>query len=42
MDPAVWESQIGLWDETGQFSSDAPGVEDVMTEAILDGTEGDR
>lgn len=43
MDPAAWQEQLDLWDETGQFDrGDVPTVEEVMTTDILDATRDDR
>jgi NitT/TauT family transport system substrate-binding protein len=41
-DPAIWQSQIDLYDSLGQFSAGAPKVEAVMTTAILDATAAER
>jgi NitT/TauT family transport system substrate-binding protein len=41
-DPAVWQEQIRLYDELGQFSAGAPKLENVVTTAILDATAQDR
>jgi NitT/TauT family transport system substrate-binding protein len=41
-DPAVWEAQIKLYDQLGQFSAGAPALDDVVTTAILDATADAR
>jgi NitT/TauT family transport system substrate-binding protein len=41
-DPAVWQSQIDLYDELKQFPAGKPKLEQVMTTKILDMTEKDR
>lgn len=38
MKKEVWQTQIDLWDELGQFNSAPPKVEDVATWEILDAT----
>ncbi len=38
MKKEVWQAQIDLWDELGQFNSAPPKVEDVATWQILDAT----
>lgn len=42
MDPAIWQAQIGLYDQLKQFKSGAPTVAQVMTSSILDATKADR
>jgi NitT/TauT family transport system substrate-binding protein len=42
MDPAVWQNQIGLWAQLGQFSKRTPALSEVMTMQILDTTKADR
>ncbi|WP_353643203.1 ABC transporter substrate-binding protein [Mesorhizobium sp. WSM2239] len=41
-DPAVWEAQIKLYDELGQFSAGAPALDEVVTTAILEATADAR
>lgn len=41
-DPAVWQSQIDLYDQLGQFSAGAPKLDAVITTAILDATADTR
>lgn len=41
-DPAVWQDQISLYDQLGQFQAGAPAVEDVMTTSILEMTSDER
>jgi NitT/TauT family transport system substrate-binding protein len=38
MDPAVWQEQISMWSNLGQFSKRTPSVDEVMTTQILDAT----
>lgn len=42
MDPTVWQEQISLYAELGQFRARAPKVEDVMTLDILQATKSSR
>jgi NitT/TauT family transport system substrate-binding protein len=42
MSPAVWEDQIALWSELGQFSKRTPKVEEVMTMDVLAATADAR
>ena len=42
MDPAVWQSQIELYGNLGQFTKRVPKVEEVMTLDILNATAGAR
>ncbi|GAB7550250.1 ABC transporter substrate-binding protein [Cupriavidus sp. 8B] len=42
MDPAVWQEQISLYAQLGQFRARAPKVEDVMTLDILHATKSSR
>lgn len=42
MDPAVWQEQIALYAELGQFSKRVPKLEEVMTMEILDATKDAR
>lgn len=42
MDPAVWQEQIALYSELGQFTARTPKVEDVMTLDILKATQAAR
>lgn len=42
MDPDVWQAQLDLWTELGQFEGDAPALDDVMTTAFLDATADAR
>jgi NitT/TauT family transport system substrate-binding protein len=41
-DPKVWQDQITLYDELGQFTAGAPKLDDVMTMSILDATKDMR
>lgn len=41
-DPAVWQDQIKLYDELGQFSAGAPKLDQVVTTAILEATKAAR
>lgn len=42
MDPAVWQSQIDLYAQLGQFSKRTPKLEEVITMDILKATAADR
>ncbi len=42
MDPAVWQEQIALYAELGQFSKRVPKLEEVMTMEILEATKDAR
>jgi NitT/TauT family transport system substrate-binding protein len=42
MDPAVWQEQIDLYAQLGQFSKRVPKVEEVMTMDVLRATNADR
>ena len=42
MDPAIWQDQIAMWRNLGQFSARAPTVAEVMTTDILDATADQR
>jgi NitT/TauT family transport system substrate-binding protein len=42
MDPAVWQDQINLYAELGQFSKRVPKLEEVMTLDILKMTADSR
>ncbi len=42
MDPAVWQEQIALYSQLGQFSKRTPKLEDVMTMDILQATREAR
>jgi NitT/TauT family transport system substrate-binding protein len=37
-DPAIWQEQIRLYEELGQFSAGAPELDEVITTAILEAT----
>ena len=38
MDPAVWQEQISLYSQLGQFTAKTPQLDDVMTMDILKAT----
>ena len=42
MDPAVWQSQIDLYAELGQFTKRTPKLDEVMTLDILKATADSR
>ncbi|RDK07820.1 ABC transporter substrate-binding protein [Cupriavidus lacunae] len=42
MDPTVWQEQISLYAQLGQFRARAPRLEDVMTLDILQATKSSR
>lgn len=42
MSPEVWQSQLDLWEELGQFSTETPSLEEVATFDLLERTEADR
>jgi NitT/TauT family transport system substrate-binding protein len=41
-DPAIWSSQIKLYDQLGQFSAGTPALDAVETTAVLDATADSR
>lgn len=41
-DPAVWQKQINLYDELGQFGAGKPAINDIITTQILDATKDAR
>jgi NitT/TauT family transport system substrate-binding protein len=42
MDPAIWQEQIDLYSQLGQFTAHTPKVDDVMTLDLLNATLADR
>ncbi|MGF6936164.1 hypothetical protein OKW41_005326 [Paraburkholderia sp. UCT70] len=42
MDTKVWEEQITMYGQLGQFRAHQPKVEDVMTMDVLKATESSR
>jgi NitT/TauT family transport system substrate-binding protein len=42
MDPAVWQDQINLYSQLGQFTAGAPKLNDVITMDILKATQAAR
>jgi NitT/TauT family transport system substrate-binding protein len=42
MDPAIWQDQIALYSELGQFTAKTPKVDDVITLDILKATQAAR
>ena len=42
MDPVIWQEQITMWSNLGQFSKRTPSVDEVMTKEILDATADTR
>jgi len=42
MDPQVWEEQIAMYGQLGQFRAHQPKVEDVMTMDVLKATHSSR
>lgn len=42
MDSAVWQQQITMWNQLGQFHNGAPALDKVMTTSVLDATAGQR
>jgi len=42
MDPVIWQEQITMWSNLGQFSKRTPLVDEVMTTQILDATADTR
>jgi NitT/TauT family transport system substrate-binding protein len=42
MDPAVWQEQISLYSQLGQFTAQTPKLEDVMTMDVLKATAAAR
>lgn len=39
MDQSVWQSQLDMWKQLGQFKGAAPKIGDVMTTSVLDATK---
>ena len=42
MDPVIWQEQITMWSNLGQFSKRTPSVDEVMTTQILEATADTR
>ncbi|MFT8245770.1 ABC transporter substrate-binding protein [Roseomonas sp. BN140053] len=42
MDPAVWQEQIALYAQLGQFTKRTPALAEVMSMSVLDATRGQR
>lgn len=42
MDPVVWQQQIALYSQLGQFTASTPKIDDVMTMDILRATQAAR
>lgn len=42
MDPKVWQEQIDMWSQLGQFSRRTPKLDEVMTMEILSATQDSR
>ncbi len=42
MDPEVWNDQIQLYSDLGQFEADTPALDDVMTIEFLEATVAER
>jgi NitT/TauT family transport system substrate-binding protein len=42
MDPAVWQEQISMYSQLGQFTASTPKLEDVMTLDVLKATQAAR
>ena len=42
MDPAIWQDQIALYSELGQFTAKTPKVDEVITLDILKATQAAR
>ena len=42
MDPAVWQEQITMYSQLGQFTASTPKLEDVMTLDVLKATQAAR
>lgn len=42
MDPSVWQDQLTMWQELGQFKGTTPELSDVMTTSVLDATASGR
>ncbi|MES1264202.1 MAG: ABC transporter substrate-binding protein [Variovorax sp.] len=42
MDPAVWQEQITMYSQLGQFTASTPKLEDVMTMDVLKATQATR
>ena len=39
MDPAMWQEQINLYAQLGQFTNHVPTLADVMTMRVLNATQ---
>jgi NitT/TauT family transport system substrate-binding protein len=42
MDPAIWQDQIALYSDLGQFTAKTPKVDEVITLDILKATQAAR
>ena len=42
MDPAVWQDQISLYSQLGQFTAKTPKLDEVMTMDVLNATRDAR
>ena len=42
MDPAIWQDQIALYSELGQFTAKTPKVDEVITMDVLKATQPAR
>jgi NitT/TauT family transport system substrate-binding protein len=42
MDPAIWQDQIALYSDLGQFTARTPKVDDVITLDVLKATQAAR
>lgn len=42
MDPAIWQEQINLYSQLGQFTAKTPKIEDIMTMDVLKATQAAR
>jgi NitT/TauT family transport system substrate-binding protein len=42
MDPAIWQQQLTMWNQLGQFHGSVPTVDQVMTTSVLNATASAR
>lgn len=42
MDPSVWQQQLNMWNQLGQFHGSVPALNQVMNTSVLDATASSR
>lgn len=42
MDPSVWQQQLNMWDNLGQFHGSVPTLNQIMSTSVLDATASAR